>query len=110
MVRHSTLTLTAAVLALSAGTAGAMDGAAADAAATKAACKTCHAVDKKIVGPSFQEIAKKYKGDAKAAAKLVEQVRAGGSGNWGKVPMPPTPPDKISDADLQGVVEWILSK
>lgn len=89
---------------------GAVDNAAAEAAATKGACKTCHAVDKKIVGPSFQEIAKKYKGDQKAAAMLVEQVRKGGSGKWGQVPMPPTPPDKISDADLKLVVDWILTK
>ena len=89
---------------------GAMDDAAANAAMAKAGCNACHALDKKMVGPSFQEIAKKYKGDAKAVATLSEKVRKGGSGNWGQIPMPPNPPEKISDADLKSVVEWILSK
>ena len=61
-------------------------------------------------GRPFQEIAKKYKGDAKAVATLSEKVRKGGSGVWGPVPMPPNGSDKISDADLKSVVEWILTK
>ncbi len=89
---------------------GAMDDAAASAALSKAGCTACHAVDKKLVGPPFQEIAKKYKGDAKAVATLSEKVRKGGSGVWGPVPMPPNGSDKISDADLKSVVEWILTK
>jgi cytochrome c len=89
---------------------GAMDDAAANAAMTKAGCNACHALDKKLVGPPFQEIAKKYKGDPKAVATLSEKVRKGGTGNWGQIPMPPNPPEKISDADLKGVVEWILTK
>lgn len=89
---------------------GAMDDAAANAALGKAGCTACHAVDKKMVGPSFQEIAKKYKGDAKAVASLSEKVRKGGSGVWGQIPMPPNAPEKISDADLKSVVEWILTK
>ncbi|MBL8541020.1 MAG: c-type cytochrome [Betaproteobacteria bacterium] len=88
----------------------AMDDAAANAAMSKAGCMACHAVDKKLVGPSFQEVAKKYKGDAKAVATLTEKVRKGGAGNWGQIPMPPNPADKISDADLKSVVEWILTK
>jgi cytochrome c len=101
----------AAALYLVAGPAfAALDDAAATAILTKAGCRACHAVDKKMVGPSYQEIAKKYKGDAKAVATLAEKVRKGGSGNWGGVPMPPSPPAKISDADLNAVVEWILTK
>jgi cytochrome c len=101
---------TAATLFLAGPAFGAMDDAAATAAISKAGCRACHAVDKKMVGPSYQDIAKKYKGDAKAVAMLSEKVRKGGTGNRGQVPMPPTPPEKISDADLKAVVEWILTK
>ncbi|MBL8528456.1 MAG: c-type cytochrome [Burkholderiales bacterium] len=89
---------------------GAMDDAAATAAMAKAGCNACHAVDKKMVGPSYADVAKKYKGDAKAVATLSEKVRKGGSGNWGQIPMPPNTPEKISDADLKSLVEWILTK
>ena len=64
----------------------------------KARCVSCHAVDKKMVGPSYKDVAAKYKGDAGAPAKLAEKVRAGGSGNWGQVPMMPHDKEKISDA------------
>lgn len=110
MMNSYTGTIAAAALLFSAQAFGAMDDAAAKAATAKAACNACHAVDKKLVGPSYQEIAKKYKGDPKAVATLSAQVRAGGAGKWGQVPMPPSPPEKISDADLNGVVEWILTK
>jgi cytochrome c len=103
-------TISAAALLVSTPAFAALDDAAAKAVTAKAACNACHAVDKKIVGPAYIEIAKKYKGDAKAAATLSGQVRAGGAGKWGQVPMPPNPPEKISDADLKAVVEWILSK
>jgi cytochrome c len=73
----------------------------------KSGCLACHAVDKKVVGPSYQEVAAKYKGDAGAAAKLMEKVKKGGSGVWGQVPMPPNP--TVSDADLKTMVTYILS-
>jgi len=76
-------------------------------AMTKAGCMACHAKDKKIVGPSFKEIAAKYKGQD-MTAKLVEKVRKGGAGTFGPVPMAPNPPDKINDADLKAAVELIL--
>jgi cytochrome c len=79
-----------------------------EAAANKAGCMACHAKDKKLVGPSFKEIAAKYKGQGDAVAKLSEKVRKGGSGVWGPIPMPPNPDSKINDADLKSVVEWIL--
>lgn len=83
--------------------------AAADEATAKAnGCTACHALDKKIVGPSFKSIAEKYKGDAAAADRLAKTVRAGGKGVWGTVPM--TPQTKISDADLKKVVAWILAQ
>jgi cytochrome c len=79
-----------------------------DDAMTKAGCAACHAADKKVVGPSFKEVAAKRKGDAGAVALLMDKVRKGGSGVYGPVPMPPTGPDKISDADLKGAIEKML--
>ena len=74
----------------------------------KAGCMACHAKDKKLVGPSFKDIAAKYKGQPDVVAKLSEKVRKGGSGVFGPVPMAPNPPDKISDADLKAAIELIL--
>ena len=72
-------------------------------------CLACHAVDKKLVGPAYKDVAAKYKGDSKAAAMLFDKVRHGGSGNWGQVPMIPHPADKISDDDLKAAIAWILA-
>jgi cytochrome c len=96
-----------AALALT-GFAAQADTAATEAAMNKAGCMACHAKDKKLVGPSFKEIAAKYKGQADAPAKLADKVRKGGSGVFGPVPMAPNPPDKISDKDLKEAVELIL--
>lgn len=76
--------------------------------AKKSACTACHSVDKKIVGPSFKEVAAKYRSDKGAEAKLVEKVKKGGMGTWGQVPMPPNSP-QVKDADIQTLVKWILS-
>ena len=76
-------------------------------AMTKAGCMACHAKDKKILGPSFKDIAVKYKGQD-AVAKLMEKVRKGGSGVFGPIPMAPNGPDKINDADLKAAIELIL--
>jgi len=73
----------------------------------KAGCMACHAKDKKLVGPSFKDIAAKYKGQD-AVAKLTEKVRKGGAGSFGPIPMSPNGPDKINDADLKASVEFIL--
>lgn len=75
--------------------------------ATKSACTACHAVDKKLVGPSYKDVAKKYAGQADAAAKLEAKVKKGGSGVWGTVPMPPNP--AVSDADIKKLVAWVLA-
>ena len=75
--------------------------------AKKNACTACHAIDKKLVGPAYKEVAKKYKGDAKAEAMLAEKVKKGGSGTWGQVPMPPNP--SVKDEDVKTLVKWILS-
>lgn len=79
-----------------------------EAAMNKAGCMACHTKDKKLVGPSFKDIAAKYKGQADVAAKLADKVRKGGSGVFGPVPMAPNGPDKISDKDLKEAVELIL--
>jgi cytochrome c len=71
------------------------------------ACMGCHAIDRKLVGPSFQQIAEKYKGDAQASAKLEKKVKNGGAGVWGSIPMPSHP--KMSDADIKTVVAWVLA-
>lgn len=78
------------------------------AVATKAGCMACHNVDKKVVGPAYKDVAKKYKGQADAPAKLADKVRKGGSGNWGSIPMSPNDEKKISDADLKAVISWVL--
>ena len=74
----------------------------------KAGCTACHAQDKKLVGPSYKDIAAKYKGKD-ATAELMQKVRVGGKGAWGPVPMPPHPASKISDDDLKAVITAILS-
>jgi cytochrome c len=79
-----------------------------EAAMNKAGCTACHSKDKKLVGPSFKEIAAKYKGQTGVEAKLADKVRKGGSGVFGPVPMAPNGPDKISDKDLKEAVELIL--
>ena len=75
--------------------------------AQKSGCTACHAVDKKIVGPAYKDVAAKYKADKGAAAKLEEKVKKGGSGVWGPVPMPPN--TQVSDADIKKLVGWVLS-
>ncbi len=70
-------------------------------------CASCHAVDKKLVGPSYKEVAAKYKGDATAESKLIDKVVKGGSGVWGPVPMPPHP--TVPKDDIKAIVDWILA-
>ena len=69
-------------------------------------CTACHALDKKVVGPAFREVAAKYAGDAGAGLRLAAKIKAGGQGNWGNVPMPPNP--GLSEQDLQALSRWIL--
>ena len=75
--------------------------------AKKNACMACHAVDKKLVGPAYQEVAKKYAGQKDAAATLAKSIKAGGSGKWGPVPMPAQA--ALSDADATTVATWIVA-
>ncbi|MBI4756975.1 MAG: c-type cytochrome, partial [Betaproteobacteria bacterium] len=71
-------------------------------------CLACHTVDKKLVGPSYKEVAKKYAGQKDAAAMLADKVKKGGKGTWGQVPMPPNP--QVSEAEAKTLVEWVLSQ
>ena len=75
--------------------------------AKKHNCLACHATDKKLVGPAYQDIAKKYAGQADAAAKLAAKVKAGGQGVWGPIPMPPNA--AVPDADIKTLVAWVLA-
>lgn len=75
--------------------------------ASTAGCMACHGVNNKIVGPGYNEVLAKYKGQADAETKLTQKVKAGGAGVWGSVPMPPHP--QLSDADATALVKWILS-
>ena len=70
-------------------------------------CMSCHAVDKKLVGPSYKDVAKKYAGQKDAADKLAAKVIKGGSGVWGPVPMPANA--QVNDADAKKLVAWILA-
>ncbi len=70
-------------------------------------CLACHATASRMVGPSFREMAERYRGDAKAEVTLSGRVRAGVQGNWGAIPMPPHP--NLSDEDARSLVRWILS-
>lgn len=73
----------------------------------KYGCTACHALDHKVVGPAFKDVAAKYRGkDAEAA--LVQKVKDGGSGVWGQIPMPPNP--QVPDAQLHELVKWILTQ
>jgi cytochrome c len=82
------------------------DAAKAKALAQSKNCMACHTVDKKLVGPAFQEVAKKYKGDAGAEAALIKKVINGGGGVWGSIPMPPNP---VKEDEAKLLVEWVLS-
>jgi cytochrome c len=76
--------------------------------ATAKNCMACHAVDKKLVGPAFKDVAAKYKGDKSAADKLAAKVMKGGAGTWGPVPMPANP--QVNDAEAHKLVAWVLSQ
>ena len=76
-----------------------------EALAKKHNCTACHAIDKKLVGPAYKDVAAKYKGQ-NVAAKLEEKVKKGGSGVWGPIPMPPNA--AVPDADIKKLVDWVL--
>ena len=101
-MKKITLSLVATGLALMCGVASA------DLAlATSKNCLACHAVDKKLVGPAYKDVAAKYAGDKTAADKLATKIQKGGAGVWGVVPMPANP--QVSEAEAQKLAAWVLS-
>jgi len=78
-----------------------------EALAKKYNCLACHQIDKKLLGPSYKDVAKKYKGQATAATALADKVKKGGTGVWGQIPMPPNA--AVPDEDVKKLVEWILA-
>lgn len=70
-------------------------------------CMACHAADKKVVGPAYKDVAKKYAGDAKATDMLASKIIKGGSGVWGPVPMPANA--QVNDAEAKKLVSWIMA-
>ena len=71
-------------------------------------CVGCHKLDAKAVGPSYKQIAEKYKGDANAKEALVKKVKTGGAGNWGQIPMPPHP--KLEEEEIGKIIDWVLTQ
>ncbi len=102
---HTRSLLIAASVAV--GILGAPAAQASEALLKKHNCVACHQVDKKLVGPSYKDVANKYKGQKDVAAKLAETVKKGGQGVWGQVPMPPNA--AVPDADIKQMVVYILS-
>lgn len=70
-------------------------------------CMACHAVDKKLVGPSYKEVARKYAGQKDAADKIAAKIRGGGAGVWGVIPMPANP--QVNEADAKKLAAWVLA-
>jgi cytochrome c len=76
----------------------------------KNGCTACHSIDKKVVGPAYRDVAKKYAGEKDRnalIARLSDKVKKGGSGVWGQVPMPPNP--QVSDADIKTMVTSVVN-
>lgn len=70
-------------------------------------CMACHAVDKKLVGPAYKDVAKKYAGQKDAGDKLAAKIMKGGSGVWGAIPMPANA--QVNDADAKKLAAWVLA-
>lgn len=94
--------------AIAAGLLSAGSAFASDALIKKYNCTACHADDKKLVGPSYKDVAAKYKADGGAAEKLAKKIKAGGAGVWGPIPMPAHP--QVSDADALAMAKHVLTK
>lgn len=102
------VTLAAAGTLLLATQASALDADASKALAQKSGCLACHAIDKKVLGPAYKDVAAKYKGDKGAEARLVAKVKAGGGGVWGAMAMPANSP-QVKDEDIKTIVQWVLT-
>ncbi len=81
-----------------------------EALATQSGCTVCHQVEAKVVGPSYKDVAAKYKGDPAAVDTLTARAISGGTGVWGEIPMPPKGGRMdVSDDDVKKIVEWIMT-
>ena len=108
MKKQAALVSLAATALFAAGAAhAALDNAQAEAMMKKNGCAACHAVDKKIVGPAYVDVAAKYKGNKDAQAMLAKKVKDGGVGVWGQIPMPPN--SAVPQGDIDQLVAWILT-
>ena len=105
-----TLSAACGMAIFAASASAAIDDAKAQEVMKKGGCVACHTVDKKLVGPSYKDVALKRKAEPDAVATLEKNVRAGSKGVFGPMPMMATPAAKISDADLHDLAEWILTK
>ncbi|MBP6375295.1 MAG: c-type cytochrome [Giesbergeria sp.] len=76
--------------------------------ATSKNCMACHAVDKKLVGPSYKDVAAKYAGQKDAVDKLAAKIIKGGSGVWGPIPMPPNA--QVNEADAKKLATWVMTQ
>ena len=81
-----------------------------EALAAAAACNTCHLLEQKMVGPSYQAVAARYRSEDGAADQIYKRMRKGSQGIWGDTPMPPVDKDTLNDEELKVVVDWILSQ
>ncbi|RZL98666.1 MAG: c-type cytochrome [Variovorax sp.] len=70
-------------------------------------CMSCHAVERKVLGPAFKDVAARYKGQAGAADMLAAKIRKGGAGVWGPVPMPAN--NQVSEAEAKALATWVLA-
>jgi len=104
-MRRPTLVLAAAILSLPTLAVPVLADEAAFARAS--GCMACHTVDRRMVGPSFQDISARYAGQADAVARMAARIRQGGGGAWGPIPMPANP--RLSEADARRLAVWSLS-
>lgn len=109
-IRVAAFSVAGALVLMSTGASAAIDDKKAQEIMNKSGCAACHTVDKKLVGPSYKEVAKKRKSEKGAAAVVAKKIREGGTGGYGQIPMPPNSSSQISDADLKALVDWVLSK
>lgn len=99
-MKHSLISLTLALAAITPAMAD-------QALATKRSCMACHAVEKKVVGPAFKDVAARYAGQPDAASLLAQKIVQGGGGAWGPVPMPANP--QVSEDEARKLSTWVLS-
>ena len=105
MKRSIMVAVVTAAVGLATHASAAVDAAKANELAKAKNCFSCHALDKKLVGPAFKDVAAKYKGNKEAHATLSKKVVSGGGGVWGPIPMPPNP---VKEEEAKMLVEWIL--